>query len=159
MNNSIVYTVNGDDVPVKIETLTPDAIAQGFTPQDLIGRVRPDATGVREIADVDKPKDKLFRDAWDDSNPESTIGLDGAKAVAIAHGLRRADRENKMQPLDKEYGFASTTSGRKSAITTEKNGILSANALVQSDIDATLVDGVVDETALREVLSLASMTA
>ena len=157
MNNSIVYTVNGDDVPVKIETLTPDAIAQGFTPQDLIGRVRPDATGVREIADVDKPKDKLFRNAWDDSNEGTTIGINGVKAVAIAHELRRADRDAKLSPLDKEKAFASTTTSRKTAINAEHLAIRDANAIVQTDIDATLVDGVVDEAALREVLTAAAV--
>ncbi len=106
-----------------------------------------DATNVRLITTDELPSDRLFRSAWDDSNPENFIGTDLVKAQAIAHGMRRANREDKMKPLDKEGNFFSTTTGRKSAIKTSKQAIMDANATVQSDIDSAT-----DEAGLRSVL-------
>ena len=111
------------------------------------------ATNARQITIAELPADRLFRGAWDDSNPENFIGTNLVKAQAIAHEMRRADRETKLTPLDKEVTFAGTTSSRKTAINTERNSILSDNATVQTDIDAAN-----DETALRTVLSAASIT-
>jgi len=154
-NTSIVFTLLDDNVPVRIRTLTPKAIKLGFTAADLIDKVVPaNATNVREISDADLPEDSVFRYAWDDSNPESFIGIDLPKAKLIAHDIRRVDRENKLVPLDREEGYATTTSTRKSEIVTEKNAILDANATVQTDID-----NAANETALRTVLTNAGIVA
>ncbi len=106
----------------------------------------------RQITVAELPADRLFRGAWDDSNPEDFIGTNLVKAQAIAHNMRRVDRETKMVPLDKESGFASTMQGRKDEILVEKQAILDANATVQTDIDAAN-----DEAALRTVLTDAYM--
>jgi len=89
----------------------------------------------RIITTAELPQDRIFRGAWDDSNSEDFIGLNLVKAQAIAHEMRRADRETKMIPLDKEDGFASTSQSRKDAILIEKQVILDANAVMQIDID------------------------
>lgn len=120
---------------------------------ELIGKDVPvGATNARQITVAELPSDRLFRNAWDDSNPEDFIGLDLAKAQVIAHDMRRADRETKLTPLDKEEVFVTTTAERKAAIALEKTAILDANALVQVDID-----NAVDEAALRTALSAAAI--
>ena len=125
-----------------------------ITIESLIGRVKArNVTNVRQITIAELPQDRLFRGAWDDSNPENHIGIDLAKAQAIAHDMRRADRETKLAPLDKEIAFVSITSSRKTAINTERNTILADNAIVQIDIDAAA-----DEAELRIVLSAASIS-
>jgi hypothetical protein len=111
------------------------------------------ATNVREITIAELPQDRMFRSAWDDSNPENFIGTDLVKAQAIAHDMRRADRDMKMEPLDKEAGFVSTTQMRKDIILTEKTSILNTNAQIQTDINTAL-----DESALRAVLSIANIS-
>lgn len=103
----------------------------------------------RQITTAELPADRLFRNAWDDRNPENYIGLDLVKAKVIAHDIRRADRDVKMEPLDKETAFISTTPSRKAAIDIEKQAVLAANATVQVNIDAAL-----DESALRAVLNM-----
>lgn len=105
------------------------------------------ATNARQITVAELPEDRLFRGAWDDSNPESFIGVDLTKAKLIAHNVRRTDREDKMEPLDREGGFASTSATRKSEIATEKQDILDANAMVQTDIESCA-----DEVAIRTIL-------
>jgi len=145
----IVFTIPGDDAPVKVHSLTLDAINQGFTTADLISKVVPqNAINLREIYDTDEPEDEIFRAAWDDSNQESFIGLNIPKAKLIAHDLRRIEREKKLAPLDKEEIFVTTATTRKAEIATEKTAILDANALVQTDIDAAA-----NETELRAVLT------
>ena len=111
------------------------------------------ATNAREITIAELPQDRMFRGAWDDSNPENFIGTNLAKAQAIAHGMRRDDRESKLAPLDKEQGYASTNQARKDTILIEKMDILDSNALAQIDIDAAS-----DETVLRSILNNAGIS-
>ena len=107
-----------------------------------------DAINARQITVDDLPADRLFRGAWDDSNPEQFIGVNMEKARLIGHDMRRVDRETKLAPLDKEFTFAGTSTARKSEINAERNSILDANALIQTGID-----NAVDEVALRTVLT------
>jgi len=94
-----------------------------------------DATNVRQITINELPQDRLFRDAWDDTNPEDFIGVNLTKAKAIVHKMRRTDRETKLSPLDKEESYATTLQNRKESILTEKQLILTANAVVQESIN------------------------
>ena len=128
--------------------ITRDEIIQLIMEKD----VPDDAINIRLITINDLPSDRLFRDAWDDSNPENFIGVNFSKAQGIAHNIRRINREEKMKPLDKEENFASTSQARKDEILTEKQAILEVNANVQIDIDSCI-----DEATLRTVLSTASI--
>lgn len=144
MNDRIVYT-NPDGscavvVPAPNSGLTIDEIMAKDVPA---GAINP-----RKITTAELPADRLFRGAWDDSNPEDFIGTDLVKAKEIAHGMRRAKRQEQLAPLDEESGFVSTTPQRAAQITTEKQAILAANATVQTDID-----GCADEAALRSTLT------
>ncbi len=118
MIERIVITNQDGSVGVEIPT---GAISMA----ELMARVNARETTVsaREITTEELPQDRLFRDAWDDSNPEDFIGTDLVKAQAISHVMRKADRDTKMIPLDKEAGFLSTTTGRKTAIKNEKQAI------------------------------------
>lgn len=106
----------------------------------------------RQITIAELPQDRLFRAAWDDSNPEDFIGVDITKAKDIAHSLRRTDREVQLTPLDREENFVTTTETRKTEIIAEKQGILDANATMQTNID-----GALDEAALRSVIGTAGL--
>lgn len=111
-----------------------------------------DAVNPRTITVAELPASRLFRNAWDDSNPEDFVGVNLAKAQEIAHDKRRANRDELMAPLDKEAGFMSTTPARRTAIDDEKQAILDANAGVQTAIDAAA-----DAAELETILGAASM--
>jgi len=112
------------------------------------------SSNIRQITTTELPADRLFRSAWDDSNPENFVGIDLAKAQLISHGLRRDDRQVKLAPLDTEVSFVGTTASRKTAINTERTAIMDANAIVQTDIDSAA-----DEAELRSVLTVAGIGA
>ena len=137
MEEKIVYTIS----QAQHDKEFADAIAEGVinpvisvarvitstgaTMAELLTRDVPsDAFLVRIIRVSELPADRLFRNAWDDSNPENFIGLDLAKAKVMAHGFRRADREGQLTPLDKESEFVSTDQARKDTIVLEKTAIL-----------------------------------
>jgi len=148
MDKRIVFTTPdgscGIEIPsgeITMETLTAKVQA------------RKDITNIRQITTAELPVDRLFRSAWDDSNPENFIGTNLIKAQAIAHRMRRADRETKLSPLDKEFAFVSTSASRKTAINIERNKILTDNTTVQTGIDAAN-----DEAELRTVLNDADIT-
>ena len=141
MNERIVFTNPDGSVGVIIPTgeIPTNEVMAKDVPTGALNARLTDITAL--------PADRLFRGAWDDSNPENFIGTDLVKAKEIAHELRRNDREAKMTPLDKEEGFVSTAQARKDAILVEKQTILDANAIVQISIDAAL-----DEAELRTIL-------
>ena len=146
MKERIVYTNQDGSCCVVIPT--------GEVPIDEVMKkdIPIDATKVRQITIAELPQDRLFRNAWDDSNLEDFIGLNLDKAKVIAHDMRRGDRETQLTPLDREEGFVTTTETRKTEIITEKQTILDVNAAMQTDID-----GVSDETALRAVMGAAGL--
>lgn len=144
MNDRIVFTNPDGSAGVLIPTgeISIEAVMAKDVPAGAIN--------ARQITTAELPQDRLFRGAWDDSNPEDFIGTNLVKAQAMAHDMRRIDRETKLEPLDKEVTFVSTSSSRKTSINVERNAILDANAVIQTDIDAAN-----DEAALRAVLSAA----
>lgn len=111
-----------------------------------------DATNIRQITIDELPADRLFRSAWDDSNPENFVGVNLTKARDICHNMRRDDRSKKLAPLDAEFTFVTTTTARKTAINAERNTILDSNAALQVDIDNAS-----DEASLRAVLTGAGL--
>jgi hypothetical protein len=145
----IVYTRPDGGVSVVV----PSPKSKLTMEEHIAKAVPADATNVRQITTAELPADRLFRGAWDDSNPEDFVGVNLTKAKEIAHNMRRAKRQEQMDPLDKEESFVSTTPERKAQIISEKQAILSDNAIIQSDID-----NAADESALRSVLSAASIT-
>ena len=142
MNERIVFT-NADG---SVGVLIPSGVTS--IEEVMAKDVPAEATNARQITIAELPQDRLFRSAWDDSNPEDFIGTNFTKAKSIAHDIRRADRQSKLEPLDNEERFTSTSAARKDAIAIEKTTILNANAKTQIDIDATL-----DEAALRIILT------
>ena len=146
-NEVIVYTnVDGSCAivyPAPNSGLSLEAVMAKDVPKSAINP---------RITTQDKlPQDRLFRNAWDDSNPEDFVGINLDKAKAISHDVRRADRAKKMEPLDRESGYVSTTPARQSAILTEKQAILDANAELQSSIESassvTTLDAVIRPVA------------
>lgn len=51
------------------------------------------AINIRKTKRSNFPIDRLFRNAWDDSNPEDHVGLNMGKAKLIAHDIRREKRD------------------------------------------------------------------
>ncbi len=119
--------------------LSDEEIENGFNQLEVIPS--------RIITTAELPKDRAFRNAWDDSNPEDFIGLNLDKAKEIAHNIRREDRQTKLEPLDKEAVYVGISAERKAENAIQANKILDDNALWQIDIDDA-----VDETDLRSVL-------
>lgn len=148
MNDRIVYTRADGGVSV----ITPSG---DISTADVMAKDVPaDAINPRQITVAELPQDRIFRGAWDDSNPENFIGTNLPKAKLIAHDMRRADRDEKMNPLDKEQLFASTSEGRKAEIAIEKTKILNDNEALQSQIS-----GSTTENALRTKLKNANILA
>ena len=148
MKERIVFTRpedGGVSVVVPSGEIPVEQVMQKFVPSDAINP---------RICTVDDlPKDRLFRNAWDDSNPEPFVGTNLNKAKEIAHQKRRDNRQQKMEPLDREQGFASTGDARKAEILSEKRAILDTNAVIQDTINNAL-----DEDELRVVLKGAGIT-
>jgi len=51
---------------------------------------------VRQITTDELPANRNYRNAWDDSNPETFIGVNAGKAGEIAHARRRGKRVEAM---------------------------------------------------------------
>lgn len=141
MNERIVFTNLDGSCGILIPTgeISIEEVMEKDVPTNAIN--------VRYITTNDLPVDRVFRNAWDDSNPENYIGLDLDKAKLIVHERRRVDREEKLLPLDKEQNYASTSQVRRDAILLEKLDILESNALLQVDIDRSN-----NESELRNTL-------
>lgn len=167
MNERIIHTRPDGSVAVTIpadNAIVSDG--QGgtrkLTADEIMAKDVPnDSTNVRMATIAEVPSDRLFRDAWDDSNPEPVIGVNVAKAKEIAHNVRRMRRQEQLAPLDAEEGFVTTTEQRKATIALEKQAILDANAGVQTAIDAAIDEVatpvVADASAIKSVLSAAGM--
>ncbi len=142
MNERIIFTKPDGSCGVLIPTgvISIDALIEKDVPDGC--------TNIRKITVNELPVDRVFRNAWDDSNAEDFVGIDIGKAVSIAHNMRRHNRELKLSPLDKESLFSTTTNERKTQIESEKKTILSDNGKLQNKINL-----VADEAALRKLLS------
>lgn len=93
--NRIVYTNPNGSVTIIIPTRNI-ANMNELAAKD----VPAGATNVRHITTADLPQNRLFRMAWDDSNPEDFVGINLDKAKEISHGLRQAKREEEFAPYD-----------------------------------------------------------
>ena len=83
-------------VPADYEVLKPSG---NVTPEHVLENDVPaDATDARIIDVSDLPVNRNYRNAWDDSNPESFVGVNTAKAGEIAHGRRRDKRALLFNP-------------------------------------------------------------
>lgn len=97
-NERIVFT--NTDGSVGVEIPSPAFLANGGTMADIKAMVekRPNVSNVRHVTTAELPPNRLYRDAWDDSNPEKFVGVDLTKAKEIAHGRRRAKRDTMFAP-------------------------------------------------------------
>lgn len=115
------------------------------------------ATNARYIDDVDLPQDRMFRNAWDDSNPEQFIGVDMVKVGEIAHEKRRAKRDEVFAPnlevLNKNAMGIPLVAGEDAIAASTANASYKADVddVAQTDIDAAVVAG--DEVAVRATLT------
>lgn len=109
-----------------------------------------DATNARYIDDTDLPQDRLFRNAWDDTNPETFVGIDMVKAGEIAHGMRRVKRDEEFAPHDeviqKQIPGADAAAAENARVI-----IRTKYDSIQVDIDSAIV--AVDEAALRAIIT------
>ena len=139
-NERIVYTNQDGSVSV--------VIPSGEVPIETIMTkdVPANAINARQITTDELPQDRLFRGAWDDSNPEEFIGINLSKAKEIAHTIRRAKREEEFKPLDevimKQIPGTHTVTAEES-----RAEIRNRYTQIQNDIDSTT-----DETSLRSTL-------
>lgn len=93
MNERIVFTRPDGGVSVIIPT---GAISLA---EVMAKDVPAGSTNARQITTAELPQDnRLYRNAWDDSNPEQFVGVDTFKAQAIAHERRRAKRDELFKP-------------------------------------------------------------
>jgi len=98
-NERIVFT--NSDGSVSVEIPSPQYLANGGSMDaiEAMVRQRPFASNVRRITTAELPADnRKYRDAWDDSNPENFVGVNMIKAKEIAHGRRRAKRDEVFAP-------------------------------------------------------------
>jgi hypothetical protein len=140
MNDRIVFTKPDGSCGV----ITPT----GEAPIDavMIKDVPSDAINPRQITIAELPQDRLFRSAWDDSNPEDFIGLNLAKAKLMAHEWRREKRAEDFAPYDEI--IAKQIPGQDAvAAENARQAIRDADAVTQNNID-----NAVDEAELRAEL-------
>ena len=126
-------------------TLIVGIPAPGVTAQEVLDRDVPvDAISPRVISRDKLPSDKLFRDAWDDSNPEDFVSVNLDKAKLVTHSYRRKSREREFKPFDEivQRGLPGGT-----AAELERVKIRKKYARIQSDIDSSL-----SEADLRTII-------
>ena len=141
-NERIVYTRPDGGVSVVVPT-------GEVSIEELKVKVIPaDATNVREITTAELPQDRVFRGAWDDSNPEEFVGVNLGKAKDISHEKRRAVRAEKFAPLDVQ----ATIPAQAAAAEAARQVIRDEDAALQSDIDAC-----VDVEGLKGILQTAGV--
>jgi anti-sigma-K factor RskA len=101
-----------------------------------------------QIVDAcDIPADRLFRGAWV-ADEMGHIGVDIDRARAVAHDLRRADRQERLAPLD--HLIAAQIPGPDAkAAEAKRASIRAENASQQAQIDAAK-----NEAALRAALGV-----
>lgn len=145
-NTRIVYTNADGSVSVVIPT-------GEVSVAELKATVVPvGATNVREITTAELPSDRVFRAAWDDSNPENFVGVNLAKAKLVAHEKRRAKREEEFAPHDeaiaKQFpGKNTTTEEAARQVIRDKYAVVQAN-----------IDSAVDEAGIRaELVSIGAI--
>ena len=91
MENRIIYTNPDGSVAVVVPAVADrdmTELAQAVVPKD--------AASIRQITTADLPSSRIFRDAWDDTNPEPFVGVNAGKAAIIAHVKRRAKRDSAL---------------------------------------------------------------
>lgn len=78
------------------------------------------AVNVRSINDNDIPNSRVFRDAWCDVTPETSIDIDCSKAKDVVLNAVRAKRADKFKPLDDQFMLALENGEDTSKIKAEK---------------------------------------
>lgn len=149
-NDCIVYTRPDGGVSV--------VVSSGDVPvAELMTKVVPgDATGVRQVTTTDLPGNRNYRDAWDDSNPEVFVGVNVAKAREIAHGRRRAKRDEVFAPYLKITGKAAQ--GIPLAPNENENDAAAAMTAYKADVD-DVAQVAIDAATTVEELEAAEVDA
>lgn len=127
MNKRIIYNTtyeNGiDGVAIVIPT--------GEVPlEQLVEMVIPAGTAYEIVDAADIPSDRTFRNAWKKNG--TAVETDIPVAKEIAHEVRRADRTEKMKPLDVEATIPAMAEEAEAA----RQVVRDENAAVQIAIDA-----------------------
>lgn len=139
----------------KIVYTTPEGTVHVIHPvgnakmKDVESNIPKDAVNVRKVTADMLPKSRLYRNAWDDSNPEDFVAVNGAKAKQVAHERRRLHRFLELDPLDKEIALniPGTDIGK---IEQQRQKIRDKYAVIQDDIDLSIPDDVIADTSVLE---------
>lgn len=120
----ILYTKSDGGVVVVTPTININD-PEGFTEQDAIDRAMKrlpiDAIDVRVVEDATIPRDRTFRDSWENNESGPKVNMNKAKAI---HMNRIRDMRNqKLDKLDKDLMRAQESDDNKTAseIKAEKN--------------------------------------
>jgi len=145
-NDRIVYTRPDGGVSV--------VVPSGEIPvAELMTKVVPgDATGVRQVTTADLPANRNYREAWDDSNPETFVGVNVTKAQEIAHSRRRAKRDEVFAPHLKITSKAAQ--GIPLAPNENANDAAAAMTAYKTDVDdvaQNAIDTAADVAALEAI--------
>lgn len=151
-NERIVYT--NADGSVAVEIPSPQYLASGGSMEALQARVtnRVGASNVRRITTAELPANRLYRNAWDDSNPEVFVGVSMTKAKEIAHGRRRAKRDEVFAPdlaiTSKAAQGIPLKAGENAAEASQRMTDYKANV---DDVAQAAIDAAADATELEAV--------
>jgi hypothetical protein len=121
--------------------------ACGLTVDEIAAKDVPPGVPYQIVDACDIPADRLFRGAWV-ADEMGHIGVDIDRARAVAHDLRRADRQERLAPLD--HLIAAQIPGPDAkAAEAKRASIRAENASQQAQIDAAK-----NEAALRAALGV-----
>ncbi len=93
------YALKNSDGTVGIFIIAPEALNH-LTKQEILNKCIPIETPYREITDGELPANRLFRNAWTDDLPGSTVDVDLEKAKDIHLDRLRVMRDKKLKELD-----------------------------------------------------------
>lgn len=156
MNNErIVYTRPDGGVSVIVPGfIMVNGKKRHATAQELLdkGHVPPDATNARVVTTAELPANRHYRNAWDDSNPETFVGVNMTKAKEIAHGRRRAKRAEEFAPKLKvvEKDAAGIPLAPNENAVAAKNEMANYKANVD-DVAQVAIDAAVDAVELESI--------
>ena len=154
-NLVIVYRkpVTGSPAFVDVSPVAVMVPAPGVDVNDVLPTVPAGATDVRVIDQISElPVDRLFREAWDISGID--VKADIIKAGNIAHGYRRAKRDEEFAPHDDI--IAKQIPGNDAvAAEAARVDIRTKYDTMQADMDVAIAGD--DEATLRTIMTTNSL--
>lgn len=151
MNGRIVFTTPEGSVSVLIPSgeISIAKVKSKDVPEN--------ATNVREITIAELPANRHYRNAWDDSNPESFVGINVAKAAEMAHARRRVKRDKIFAPnikiLSKDSAGIPLGPNENAADAASANAAYKANIddVAQEAIEAAVIANDIEAMEAAEI--------